>query len=861
MKIRAYFITLSFLLATLMACQDETLDIPAPATSDGTVPVELSIGFADEEDGYGTGNDSRTVTGVGDDAATGLDAQLVPETKSRAGDEMKPNGLYQLHIMQMQQNGTAVKTFYTETTQVTGGHIDITASLNVMDHCKLVIAVRGEGITTPAFPGALSGIQNLVSTTSFSGIPTEGASQEQINKMPYVLYLEDVNIVKVNDKFVIQSPDGKDVRIRLKRLAAKLTVKWNFNVTDYELEEVRLCQMPKAFYFLPEREKNDIWTDQSYPTLVKEYIDYFRLTGDELTGGTVDDLTASGTVSTEGGYSVYTTWLPANVKGTAPEATAPSYRNKDIAPTGAGYLEFVAVKKDATSNEVQERLFYRVYLGGKETTDFNVRENTNYVWTVNITGANYNKDPRIDRQETTPVPQKDDNFKNTANCFMIQPNSSFSFNPYKHEAGTNGWNDQLIDTSTGTIKDNQEITDIKLLWQSKDSGTTGALVMGYQLKDNDYANQMVLTNAGDPEKARIYVRVPYSKGGNAVIAAYHKTPGDSEETIVWSWHLWITDYVPARINTDIGYSDYKAAQKRSLNGTVHKYRSEWFNDGKVYGNMVMMDRDIGAQKGGYAGLNGASYTAMDGVKRQGLLYQWGRKDPFFTSADGTTNEINTIYSGNGIPMKVDKVAYSATPAGKGATNNMEYSIQNPLAFINIGNNGEQDWYKQGISSVEAGGGLRWNKSTSNMAPGTKSLYDPSPEGWKIPMMRGQTYTSNNDYATSIFKDINNNSYRKIISENADKAKNGILFLIESTDQSAATIDNSAWFNLSPERVRASGNFNVSTLGHIWFGDMAIGGSNIIGGVLQYGENTGSFQLVRASCANGWSVRCIQDNKD
>ena len=856
MKIRAYFITLSFLLATLMACQDETLNLPAPAMPDSTVPVELSIGFADEEDGYGTGSDSRTVTGVGDDAATGLDAQLVPETKSRANAETKPDKLYKLSVIQLNSEGTSVlkKTNYSDAKDI-GTKISLT--LSASDNCQLVIVARGStssGNIDPSNWSTLTGYK-AAENTIYKLNETTG-----INDMPYILHLKRV-IVTSDGR--IQNPDGSDVRLRLKRLAAKLTVKWKFSVADYSLEEVRLCQIPKEFYFFPETENSDWVTGKnSYPTLVKEYIDYFRLTGDELTGGTVDDLTASGTVvSTEGGYSAYTTWLPANVKGTAPEATAPSYRNKDIAPTGAGYLEFVAVKKNA-SNEIEERLFYRVYLGGKETTDFNVRENTNYVWTVNINGANYIKDPRIDKQETTPVPQKDDNFKNTANCFMIQPNSSFSFNPYKHEAGTNGWNDQLIDSSTGTIKDNQEITDIKLLWQSKDSGTTGALVMGYQLKDNDYANQMVLTDAGDPEKARIYVRVPYSKGGNAVIAAYHKTPGDSEETIVWSWHLWITDYVPARINTDIGYNDYKAAQKRSLNGTVHKYRSEWFNDGKVYGNMVMMDRDIGAQKGGYAGLNGASYTAIDGVKRQGLLYQWGRKDPFFTSADGTTNEINTIYSGNGIPMKVDKVAYSATPANKGtAADNMEYSIQNPLAFINIGSYGGQDWYKQGISSVEAGGGLRWNKSTSNMAPGTKSLYDPSPEGWKIPMMRGQAYTSNNDYATSIFKDIDNNSYRKIISGNADKAKNGILFLIESTDQSAATIDNSAWFNLSPERVRASGNFNISTLGHIWFGDMAISSSNIIGGILQYGESTGSFQLVKASCANGWSVRCIQDNKD
>jgi len=413
MKIRAYFITLSFLLATLMACQDETLNLPAPTTSDGTVPVELSIGFADEEDGYGTGNDSRTVTGVGDDVATGLDAQLVPETKSRANAETKPDKLYKLSVIQLNSEGTKVlsTTNYSDAKDIGS---KITLTLSESTNCQLVIIARGSTGSANITPGNWSALTNYKATenTIYKLNETTG-----INDMPYILHLKRV-IVTSDGR--IQNPDGSDVRLRLKRLAAKLTVKWKFSVADYSLEEVRLCQIPKEFYFFPETENSDWVTGKnSYPTLVKEYIDYFRLTGNELTsGGTVDDATASGTVSTDGDYSVYTTWLPANVKGTVSEATAPSYRNKDIAPTGAGYLEFVAVKKNA-SNEVQERLFYRVYLGGKETTDFNVCENTNYVWTVNINGANYIKDPRIDRQETTPVPQKDDNFKNTANCFMV----------------------------------------------------------------------------------------------------------------------------------------------------------------------------------------------------------------------------------------------------------------------------------------------------------------------------------------------------------------------------------------------------------------------------------------------------------
>lgn len=42
-----------------------------------------------------------------------------------------------------------------------------------------------------------------------------------------------------------------------------------------------------------------------------------------------------------------------------------------------------------------------------------------------------------------------------------------------------------------------------------------------------------------------------------------------------------------------------------------------------------MDRDLGARKGGFPGITiGDDFTVMDAVNTFGLLYQWGRKDPF-----------------------------------------------------------------------------------------------------------------------------------------------------------------------------------------------------------------------------------------
>lgn len=881
MRTRTCIILLAALLhaATFTACQDDTQEIILPPAPDNTVPVEIELTYEDEEDGYGIDNDRtpRSASTTEKNQNTGLDAELIPEVKSRS-TEVKPDKLYGLHIRQLNSSGASLvsNANYSETANL---GTKLTLSLVENTECQIVIIARGAS-STPAIDrnSNWATLQGYKSEADIKSI--DGTDQANLKNMPYILHLEKVKVVQKNGKYVIQNVDGTDARLRLKRLPAQLTVKWKFSVSGYDLEEVRLCQIPKDFYYFPESESSD-WTTNSYPTLVKEYIDYFRLKGSDLTA-------TGGKVTTDAeGYSNYTTWLPANVKGSAPQATAPEYRNKDIAPTGAGYLEFVAIKK--ADNKIVERIFYRVYLGGKETTDFNILENTNYVWKVNINGADYNRDPRIERQETTPVPANDDNFKPTSNCFMIQPSSSFSFNPYKHEAGTDGWNDQLMDSST-KIKSGQQIKEMKVYWQSKDAGTIGNLVMGYRLSTDDYSNQVRIADYTTPENARVYVRVPYSKGGNAVIAGYNET-GD----IVWSWHLWITDYVPGRINQEIGYDDYIPAQKRSLKGTVHKYLSSLWRKGGMYENMVMMDRDLGARSGGFPGISkGNNYTTKDAVDTQGLLYQWGRKDPFFGSPDGTTNEINVIFDGDGIAKKVTNVNRSNGTDQLENGNRLNYTVKNPLNFISYWNTtSNSDWW----DTTPGGTGKdRWNKNNA-AAPGKKSLYDPSPYGWKIPIKGSVKYTPvgsmRNYFAESIydgFQDVQGsgkwvweasegayqlnssssyfkygaycyqgtfywkNEYSSAPGDGNHNPKGGKIFLLEEgvtpDTKDKWTIYNSVWFPTSAERhPREQGKLQNPSIAHLWTADYDCNLFSIHPKIITLGIY---------GCTYGWPVRCIQD---
>ena len=152
--------------------------------------------------------------------------------------------------------------------------------------------------------------------------------------------------------------------------------------------------------------------------------------------------------------------------------------------------------------------------------------------------------------------------------------------------------------------------------------------------------------------------------GNAVIAVK-----DAEENTLWSWHIWLTDQPQE-----------------------HIYKN---NAG------TMMDRNLGA----------TSSTEGD-VGALGLLYQWGRKDPFlgFSSIRHAVEAESTIIW----PSSAESDALIGT---------IEYATANPTTFI-ASNGDNQDWYYTGSLSTD---NTRWTASDK-----IKSIYDPCPVGWRIP---------------------------------------------------------------------------------------------------------------------------------
>ena len=299
---------------------------------------------------------------------------------------------------------------------------------------------------------------------------------------------------------------------------------------------------------------------------------------------------------------------------------------------------------------------------------------------------------------------------------MVSPGGSFCFDPFAFQQGksviTNtvlkGWCNATSSPATG-------IRSVRLLWQTKENGDLGDAVMGIANSDNDHTNIVdikardgsVLTGpATDLGQCLIYCRVAANtSGGSGVIAAYDGANGTGN--ILWSWHVWVTDYRPDASGTETVLTP-ENKRKFKLGST----------------NTVMMDRNLGA----YEGAVSIPGTTLERSRTSGFHYQKGRKDPFpssytaeknmpqpyiFTlSATSPPKHIMNRYEANGIRAIVPQsIGTSATT--------LQNAYRHPISIAgntHYGNPGGQ-WCSE-YSNV------KWNT--------TKTVHDPCPAGWRIP---------------------------------------------------------------------------------------------------------------------------------
>ena len=689
--------TLLTLVLIGTACEDR-IDNPAVNPSEGKmVEVALNIGFANEIDGYSL----ATKSGASSDKGA-FSNELQPSTITKGDASVKPDQLYNLEIQQYDQSGKHIGGMESEKVTDHGIGTTLNVSLQEKSDCQLVVVAWGSENKERLGTGNLESAQakSLEASTISSLKPDV---QGDMNKMPYVLHLKHV---KVDKGGIIQSFDGQDARLLLKRLATRLTIHWKYNVENYTLTQIILQSIPLNYKVIAAPDENN-----KYPSEMDQYTN-IQLTEQDIKG-----------------KDNYSCWIPANVRGTNNASNSPLYRIKANAPTGSAYATFIAAK----DGELKTKFNYRVYLGGNEYSDFNLYENTDYSYTVNFNHTGIPKDDRrVTYIDPIPASENNENFVNTANCFMVAPGGAFCFNPYKYYIGGDVTDNKLLQ---GWCKESK-IQSVKVLWQTLENGDIGDPVLGTVNASNDHANIVDIKYGNDFNTARIYCRVaPNTTGGSGAIAAYSGENGTGE--ILWSWHIWVTDYSPdATGNTEIS----------TPNKRKQKYT---YGIGAGNDQLPMMDRNLGAM----AGYITVPESELERSKTNGFHYQWGRKDPFRSSysnkkipsiivedIDKPTVGLLSLYKEDGItffPMEI-------------TSNKTDYQTayrhpQNIYKDKTTGNDGKRTW----ITSINEEYKKSWNNDNK------KGVHDPCPAGWWVASKTNyQPLFTNTSYNSLNLKNLN-----------------------------------------------------------------------------------------------------------
>ncbi|WP_418169652.1 fimbrillin family protein [Alistipes communis] len=240
----------------------------------------------------------------------------------------------------------------------------------------------------------------------------------------------------------------------------------------------------------------------------------------------------------------------------------------------------------------------------------------------------------------------------------------------------------------------------KLVWQDAEG-----LVSGVDLSDNNQSLKFAV-NQGTIAQ------------GNAVVAVY-----DNSDQVLWSWHIWVTDY---KLGDDLKTVSYSGTH------TMLPYNLGWC-DGQTttYEARSVKVRFTQDETGEQQIITVRQEAYTVSVLGNQPFYQWGRKDPMLPST-GTGNTNKTWYDASG-------AASTTLTAASWSTGNTTITngILNPRTFCS---NYDMDQMYYNLWAAD-------NTSTSSdLATSTKTVYDPCPVGYKVPLnnaFRAFTTTGSN----------------------------------------------------------------------------------------------------------------------
>ena len=315
---------------------------------------------------------------------------------------------------------------------------------------------------------------------------------------------------------------------------------------------------------------------------------------------------------------------------------------------------------------------------------------------------------------------------NTANCYVIGRKGNYSIplvygNAIKNGQtnsmayGTGTYNGKAYDSQNFVTHLDKKVID-PYIYNNTDNGTPSGTKFApdrAELIWQDAQSLITAVSYNSRTKMVNFTVGPDLQQGNAIIAVKQGA------TVLWSWHIWITDR-----DMDV------TVPTRAHDGTVAEFMQVplgWC-DASVGVSPRALTLSLKQDNSGYTASCITSQQGEDAIGGNAPFYSWGRKDPICPSTRDFESESTqfyidkTLYNQNNVklPLTIEDIS-------SGAKLSMGKTIQNPGTFFAMIGGYLPKMYDLWNSTY----GVSPN-NTITKSDVVKTIYDPSPVGYKIP---------------------------------------------------------------------------------------------------------------------------------
>ncbi|MEG0037997.1 MAG: DUF4906 domain-containing protein [Bacteroides sp.] len=399
--------------------------------------------------------DTNVATKVEEGLPANIRLEVIPNDISQPQTRADENSIKDLHVFVYNASG-----------QLVGHNYGTSTSLTVNTR-------SGNGYTVYAIANAGSNLlnNNIVDTeTKFKAIKTTALNS-------WDALTNTSNVLMVGSKSNVDIRVGSNTlqeSISLERCVAKITLNINAKSgSGIKIKNYQLFSLPTQSYYIPKAsDVSTTWFNASQATVVNN-------------------------VSTSQTFFMY-----ENRSGINNSIIEQKDKSQTNAPANSTY---VLINGEANDYDAT----WKVYLGENNTSDFNVKRNSQYTYNITLNRPG-SVDTRVEVEETF------------SNCYMIQPGSSVNIPVKRANESPIELTGSTYNSETKKYIQLQPSTDwhAELVWES----SIGLV--------------SISENTGTGENGYFKVTAPSSSiEGNAVVAIKN-----TDNEILWSWHIWVTTY-------------------------------------------------------------------------------------------------------------------------------------------------------------------------------------------------------------------------------------------------------------------------------------------------------------------------------